>query len=396
MICCRPSRRELLRFGAIVMGASVVPVIDSERAYASAAQPVNLELVTLTETGAILTWYTGEPGTDDGLGRMKPAPADGEIVYGTHPRRLDRTVPGTAGTPYHYVELTGLEPGRTYYYQARSRGKTATPTPVAGAAGTPLAGDTFSFTTPQPPPGRFLFSLALCNDLHLGETVAGLVGGLPFKGISQAPDRPPYPEIMTKALVTDARHRGARYLLAAGDISSEAAPGDVGRAKALLDGFGGYRTDYFVARGNHDRAHDGTAYAACGTGQWQGNDCFRDAFFDGRTYFTHDLHGLHIVGLDTYDKPGGAATRAGCPTSRWPGSRRTCGRTRISRHWCSGTTRCCHSTIPSPRAAARHSPSGRFCRSWRRTSRRPGCSCTMPGIRTATSARSCLACLAGS
>jgi 3',5'-cyclic AMP phosphodiesterase CpdA len=311
MICCRPSRRELLRFSAIVMGVSLGSLMESERAYAAAVQPVNLELVTLTETGAILTWYTGEPGTDDGLGRMKPAPADGEIVYGTHPRRLDRTVPGSAGTPYHYVELTGLEPGRTYYYQARSRGKTATPTPVAGAAGTPLAGGTFAFTTPQPPPGRFLFSLALCNDLHLGETVAGLVGGLPFRGISQLPDRPPYPEIMAKALMADARHRGATYLLAAGDISSEAAPGDVARAKALLDGFGGYRTDYFVARGNHDRAHDGTAYAACGTGQWQGNDCFRDAFFDGRTYFTRDLHGLHIVGLDTYDKPGGGGDAGG-------------------------------------------------------------------------------------
>ncbi|MCW2944128.1 MAG: metallophosphoesterase [Actinoallomurus sp.] len=311
MICCRPSRRELLRFSAIAMGVSLAPVLGSERAYASAVQPVNLELVTLTETSAIFTWYTGEPGTDDGLGRMRPAPADGEIVYGTRPGRLDRTVRGTAGTPYHYVELTGLQPGRTYYYQARSQGKKATPTPVTGAAGTPLTGGTFSFTVPHPPPGRFLFSIALCNDLHLGETVAGLVGGLPFKGISQVPDRPPYPEIMAKALVADARHRGAAYLLAAGDISSEAAPADVGRAKGLLDGFGAYRTDYFVARGNHDRAHDGSVYTTCGAGQWQGHDCFRDEFFDGRTYFTRDLHGLHIVGLDTYDKPGGGGDAGG-------------------------------------------------------------------------------------
>jgi hypothetical protein len=32
--------------------------------------PVNLELVTLAEDHAVITWYTGYAGTDDGLGRM--------------------------------------------------------------------------------------------------------------------------------------------------------------------------------------------------------------------------------------------------------------------------------------------------------------------------------------
>src|SRR5947208_1770808 len=129
MPCCRPNRRELLRLSAIITGVSLVPLMDSERARASAVRPVNLELVTLTETGAIFTWYTGVPGTDDGLGRMEPAPADGEIAYGTHPGRLDRVARGERHTPYHYVEVTGLEPGRAYFYQARSRGQAATATP---------------------------------------------------------------------------------------------------------------------------------------------------------------------------------------------------------------------------------------------------------------------------
>ena len=47
--------------------------------------PVNLELVTLTEDRAIITWYTGYTGTDDGLGRMEPAPADGVVHWGTNP-----------------------------------------------------------------------------------------------------------------------------------------------------------------------------------------------------------------------------------------------------------------------------------------------------------------------
>lgn len=327
MICCRPSRRELLRWSAVVAGAGLVPVVDPDRTYAAAraagsgaTTPVNLELVTLAEDRAIFTWYTGVLGTDDGLGRMLPAPADGEIWYGTHPSSLTRRVRGASGTPYHYVEVTGLEPGRTYYYQARSNGRPATATFLAGgnAAGTSPYGlgtaGPFAFTTPQPPPGRFLFSVALCNDLHLGETVAGLVGGISaIKGISQVPGHPPYPELMAQGLVAEARRCGARYLLAAGDVSAEAAPVDLAKAKSLLDTFGAYRGDYFVARGNHDRAHSGTDYAACSPGQWQGNDCFRDGFFDGAstTYFSTDLNGLHVVGLDTYDKAGNGGDGGG-------------------------------------------------------------------------------------
>lgn len=307
-------------------GATLLPVTDPDMTYAEAlaagpdaVAPVNLELVTLTEDSAVITWYTGVPGTDDGLGRMKPAPSNGQVVFGVHPRRLNRTARGAVGTPYHHVELTGLEPGRTYFYRALSRGRAATATflPGGGAAGTVAAAGapgTFAFTTPHPPPGRFLFSIALCNDLHLGETVAGLVGGIPaIKGISQVPGHPPYAEIMTEALVTDARSRGARYLLAAGDIASEAAPVDVADAKRLLDRFGTHGEDYFVARGNHDRAHDGAEYGSCRAGQWQGHDCFADGFFPGGgpAYFSRDLGGLHIAGLDTYDKPGNGGDAGG-------------------------------------------------------------------------------------
>jgi hypothetical protein len=318
------------------MLAAASPVLVAEAAgaasaSAAAARPrtvaaVDLELVTLTETSAVLTWYTGVPGTQDDVGRMLPAEVDGEVVFGTHPQRLRHRAGGRHRTAYHYVELEGLEPGQTYYYQARSRGQNASPTPFTLTTGNPVgtspaglgSGGPYAFTTPRPPRGRFLFSIALCNDLHLGETVAGLVGGLSIPGISQVPGLPPYPEVMAEALVTDARARGARYLLGAGDISAEAVPADLARARAILDGFGRYRRDYFIARGNHDRAHAGPEYAACTPGRWQGNDCFGDAFFEDRparhgsghgpghdaTWFETDLGGLRVIGLDTYDKPG--------------------------------------------------------------------------------------------
>jgi 3',5'-cyclic-AMP phosphodiesterase len=290
--------------------------------------PANLELVTLAEDHAVITWYTGYTDTDDGLGRMRPAPADGEVRYGTHPSRLRHSAGSWFKyTPYHYVELRGLEPGQTYYYEARSFGKRVPPTAFTltrgNAVGTSdfglATGGPYSFTTPMPPPGRHLFSIALCNDLHIGERTAGLVGGLPqIIGIEQVPGRPPYPEVMLESLVHDARAVGADYLLAAGDITAEALPLDLRTARGLLDHFGRYRRDYFVARGNHDRAHSGDGYDACRVGQWQGHDCFHDQFFPGDrpTYFTRDLHGLRVISIDTYDKPGNGGDAGGLSTEQ--------------------------------------------------------------------------------
>lgn len=289
--------------------------------------PVNLELVTLTEDRAIITWYTGYTGTDDGLGRMKPAPADGVVFWGTNPQRLNR-VAGSRWqhTPYHYVELDGLEPGRTYYYRAVSNGKPVTPTPFTLIAGNAVGtsdyglttGGPYSFTAPMPPPGRFLFSVVLCNDLHMGETTAGLLGGTTITGIQQAPGLPPYPEVMLEALVEDAEDLGASFLLAAGDITAEAVPVDLSKAGQLLRRFGAYRRDYFVVRGNHDRAHTGASYSTCRVGQWQGNDCFHDQFFPGDepTYFRRDLQGLRVIGLDTYDKPGNGSDAGALSTEQ--------------------------------------------------------------------------------
>lgn len=273
-----------------------------------AVAAVHLELVTLTEDSAVITWYTGVPGTDDGTGAMVPAPTEGEVAWGTHPARLDRTAYGDDGpTAHHHVELTGLEPGRTYYYRARSRGAVAVPTPLhlvgGNAVGTsPFglgSGGPYAFTTPQPPPGSFLLAAALCNDLHLGETRAGLVAGVPLmRGVGQDAGLAPYPRIMGRALVEDARLRGADCLLAAGDLSAGGATADLGEAKRILDGFGGQGADWFAVPGNHDRA----AAAGAGAGPFAP---------DGPGWFDHDLHGLRIMGLDTYDKPGNGGDAGG-------------------------------------------------------------------------------------
>src|SRR5204862_396379 len=93
----------------------------------------------------------------------------------------------------------------TYFFAALSDGIPATPS--ISTSGSPVGTSSlqqgpsgpYGFTTPQPPPGRFLFSLVLCNDPPLGETVAGLATtqqGVELPpGIRQTraagPDRPP-------------------------------------------------------------------------------------------------------------------------------------------------------------------------------------------------------------
>lgn len=303
----------------------MLPVLDPERTYAAAVKsstpaiPMNAELVTLTATSAIITWYTGVPGfTGD---KLKPSPQDTELRIGTSPTRMRTVLHHSAKTPYHYAEIHGLEPGRTYYYQALSNGVPALPAlnfagnPI-GSATLSLSGlrgltDVFTFTTPHPPPGKHLFTIALANDVHMGETVAGLiktVGSTQIPpGITQVAGEPPYSEVMCEAMVHDARHRGAHKLLVAGDVTSEAQPENVRKAHHHLGKFGRYREDYWVVRGNHDRAHSGPEYATCSVSHVDpsARDCFKDGFDPHHpTWFSTEVHGMRIVGLDTYDKKG--------------------------------------------------------------------------------------------
>jgi 3',5'-cyclic AMP phosphodiesterase CpdA len=107
---------------------------------------------------------------------------------------------------------------------------------------------------------------------------------------------------MSRALVEEARRRGADLLLAAGDISAGGTPRDMAQAKGILDGFGTHGQDYFVVRGNHDRPR------RHGEG-----DAFPEGFLggEGPAYFARDLGGLRIVGLDTYEKTGNGADAGG-------------------------------------------------------------------------------------
>jgi len=175
----------------------------------------DLEVVTVTDRSAILTWTTR---ARDRTGRLRPTPADTEIRLASHGAFRTRYL-DPHPTAYHYAEITGLEPGRSYRFEARSGGRLAVParTRVTRRAGTPES--TGIFTTLTPPPGPLLRTIALANDVHYGERASGLlVAGLP-PGLRHETDE--HSELMLDALLEDLRapDRAADHLIVAGDLT---------------------------------------------------------------------------------------------------------------------------------------------------------------------------------
>lgn len=333
------TRRRLLQLSAAAAGAGIlVPLAGGEAvATARAAQadgvpvPQDLELVTVTESSFVLSWFTADSlqvtPTDP---RPIAMPSDAVVRYGTRPDRLDRVAHGRGGTAYHHVEVDGLRPGVTYYYQALSGGVAAAPRllPVLDfsvLAGVDLASLSVaqmqqlvagllhlnqfvsaspgSVTTLVPPRGRTIATIALTNDLHIGETQSGLiVDGFP-PPFAQRPGLPPYPVAMGESMLQDIGRRGADVLIVAGDLTSSAQPDELRRARSLLDGHRRLRLsgeltrgDYVVARGNHDQPKAGPDNVPAVFPLPQGR------------MTTTELHGVRLIGLDTttLDQPGGA------------------------------------------------------------------------------------------
>ncbi len=288
MGCCGPSRRTVLAaFAAAALGATAVRP-GSVAAQAGPLLALDLEIVTVTDTGAVLTWTTFGL---DAAGRPMPVPANTEVrLAPADSPRAPRTVHlDDTATPFHYAEITGLEPGRPYRFQALSNGIRASPGPTLTTA-TPDAPEARGeFTTLTLPPGRLLHTLALANDIHYGETVSGIVlAGFPPGYQSEIP----YPRFMLDALLADLRapDRDADLLLIAGDLTNEATADESRNVRAHLDSWGALGTDYLVTRGNHDRPHPG--YPECA-------DCWGDAFLPRQQLTEHRLGELRVLGLDT-------------------------------------------------------------------------------------------------
>ncbi|WP_024802702.1 metallophosphoesterase [Nocardia sp. BMG51109] len=281
----------------VTMGAAAVAAGTPMRVRPAAPRQVNhlrvqgdsisasdLEVVTVTDRSVVLTWTTR---MRDRTGRLRPVPADTEVrlapADGVGPARpcyFD-----ARPTAYHYAEIEGLEPGRSYRFEAYSGGHRAVParTLVTRRPGTPES--TGVVTTLVPPPGRLLRTIALANDLHYGEQVSGLlVGGLPT-GLRHITDE--YPEIMLDAVLGDLRRtdRAADHLIVAGDLTDSGTLEQSRGVRSRLDAWGELGRDYFVCRGNHDAPRP--------------DDHWGTVFHPRQRVTEQRLGGLRIIGLDT-------------------------------------------------------------------------------------------------
>ena len=330
-------------------GESFALAVERSRGRASQASglavPMHLELVTVTDTEAVMTWFTCDPTDLDEYGRPRPVPAPGRVLIGTSADPgMWSEVGAHDATAFHHVHVRGLTAGTTYYWRAESAGIPAVPTVIFN--GDPI--DTVappSFTTLVPPPGRELGSVAWFNDLHFGEQFAGLAisnpdlprGGFP-PGFPVDPDHP-YWRFMSRNAVAEAKARGATLLLANGDLSNEAEPDALAECRSTLDVFGtvggsaatrtpgradlhaGDAPAYFVTRGNHDRAHRGDLYAGCSPfdDDPELKDCFSDVFDaswePGTTHFSVTIGDerarYRFVGLDSNDGDATGVLRPG-------------------------------------------------------------------------------------
>ncbi|MGW3545033.1 metallophosphoesterase [Nocardia niigatensis] len=310
MSCCGPNRRQVL---GLLAAAAAVPMFGpgTARAQAGSLVVTDLEVVTVTEQSAVFTWTTLGP---DAAGDPVPVETDSEVWLGPADGSGLRQVFGAAQpTAYHYAEVTGLEPGRAYRFEARSQGIPAAPAPNVATRVPNTPESQGVFTTLVPPPGRLLRTLALSNDIHYGEEVSGLIAaGLP-PGLRQEPGLAPYPEVMLTALLDDMHRpdRAVDHLLLAGDLTAEATPDQVRGVHTHLANWGAPGRDWFAARGNHDRPHLGADYADC-TPYLDHYDCWGDSFTVRQQLAAHEVGELRLIALDTtqLDAAGGTLDRS--------------------------------------------------------------------------------------
>lgn len=310
MSCCGPSRRQLLA-GLAATALWTATSAGSVRAQPGSIIVTDLEVVTITDTSAVLTWTTLGP---DAAGNLVPVEADTEVLAAPADSSapLRQVFAASESTAFHYAEISDLEPGRRYRFEARSSGVRAVPALnlATRLPHTPEA--TGEFTTLVPPPGRLLRTIALGADVHFGEEISGLIAaGLP-PGVSQEPGLPPYPEVMLGALLDDMHRpdRAAECLVLAGDLTAEATPAQVRGIRRMLDSWGTANRDWFACRGNHDRPHTGEDYVTCRP-LGDHYDCWGESFTPRQQLGEYQVGGLRLLGLDTteLDTSGGRIDR---------------------------------------------------------------------------------------
>ena len=113
-------------------------------------------------------------------------------------------------------------------------------------------------TLPRPS-GELLCSFATVNDVHFGEEVCGVIGGMampPGEVFSSLPGEPPYPETMNRAAVAEIAAIDPTVVVVKGDLTGS---GTFAEYEAFLDCYApAFGDRLHHVRGNHDAYHGET------------------------------------------------------------------------------------------------------------------------------------------
>lgn len=110
--------------------------------------------------------------------------------------------------------------------------------------------DGITLRTLPRPPGERLATVATVNDVHFGETVCGVLGGVDLgPPVRARPGEPPYPETMNRAAAAEIAGCGPDAVVAKGDLTST---GTAEQFRAFLDCYGVFGDRLHWVRGNHD------------------------------------------------------------------------------------------------------------------------------------------------
>ena len=128
------------------------------------------------------------------------------------------------------------------------------------AEGTEYTLEGMTFRTLDRPPGEHLCTLATVNDLHFGETHAGIIDELPDVGpvLSSGPDEDPYPETMNRAAAAEMVVIDPAVVVAKGDLTDAGLTEDLASFAKCYAAFG---ERLIALPGNHDVAHGSTGLA---------------------------------------------------------------------------------------------------------------------------------------
>lgn len=219
------SRNSLLR----VFRSAAALVCLSTLSYAAAPVISYVEVVSITDTGAVITWRTDSVSSSS-------------VLYGI--TGLTNTFStADADTRYHSLKLTGLANNTRYYYKVRSANADGTTDSSQG-----------SFTTLQTPDGTYLFSFATFTDLQYAKGKADV----------KSPRGRPYSssEAILNALVSDINSHSPSFTIMKGDVAEASSPGygdqvlsdEIPKFNTLTGNtVSGFTNKYFAVPGNHDK-----------------------------------------------------------------------------------------------------------------------------------------------